>query len=126
MRSEADKTKLQAFMAALGRRVRGPGRIYLTGGATAVLRSGGRSRPPELIEGVRDSAGIELSETQNGWICRNVHEGWLRSSGGEWIASVVETLNRAMTPIRETRVRMSRRGREVLGPVLPVLAASSR
>ena len=37
MRSETDLTKLQAFMAALGRRVRGPGRIYLTGGATAVL-----------------------------------------------------------------------------------------
>jgi hypothetical protein len=37
MRSETDEAKLQAFMAALGRRVRGPGRIYLTGGATAVL-----------------------------------------------------------------------------------------
>lgn len=37
MRSETDKTKLLAFMAALGRQVRGPGRIYLTGGATAVL-----------------------------------------------------------------------------------------
>jgi len=37
MRSETDKAKLQAFMAALGRCVQGPGRIYLTGGATAVL-----------------------------------------------------------------------------------------
>jgi hypothetical protein len=37
MRAETDLAKLQAFMAALGRRVRGPGRIYLTGGATAVL-----------------------------------------------------------------------------------------
>jgi hypothetical protein len=37
MRSVTDKAKLEAFMAALGRRVRGPGRIYLTGGATAVL-----------------------------------------------------------------------------------------
>jgi hypothetical protein len=37
MRSETDKLKLGAFMAALGRRVGGPGRIYLTGGATAVL-----------------------------------------------------------------------------------------
>jgi hypothetical protein len=37
MRSETDRAKLQAFMAALGGRVRGPGRIYLTGGATAVL-----------------------------------------------------------------------------------------
>jgi hypothetical protein len=37
MRSETDKAKLEEFMAALGRRVSGPGRIYLTGGATAVL-----------------------------------------------------------------------------------------
>ena len=37
MRAETTKAKLQAFMATLGRQVRGPGRIYLTGGATAVL-----------------------------------------------------------------------------------------
>src|ERR1017187_477859 len=37
MRGETDKTKLEAFMAALGNRVRGEGTIFLTGGATAVL-----------------------------------------------------------------------------------------
>jgi hypothetical protein len=37
VRSETDKAKLEAFMAALGDRVRGPGRIYLAGGATALL-----------------------------------------------------------------------------------------
>lgn len=37
MRSEADRRKIEAFMAALGKRVRGEGSIYLTGGATAVL-----------------------------------------------------------------------------------------
>ena len=37
MRGETTKLKLQRFMAALGQRVSGPGRIYLTGGATAVL-----------------------------------------------------------------------------------------
>jgi hypothetical protein len=37
MRSETDKIKLAAFMAALGSRVRGAGRIYFAGGATAVL-----------------------------------------------------------------------------------------
>jgi hypothetical protein len=37
MRSETTKAKLEAFMVALGKRVHGPGRIYLTGGATAVL-----------------------------------------------------------------------------------------
>ena len=37
MRAETTRSKLEAFMAALGERVTGPGRIYLTGGATAVL-----------------------------------------------------------------------------------------
>jgi hypothetical protein len=37
MRAETDLAKLQAFMVALGKQVRGGGRIYLTGGATAVL-----------------------------------------------------------------------------------------
>ena len=38
MRAETDKAKLESFMAAVGRQVRGPGRIYLTGGATALLQ----------------------------------------------------------------------------------------
>ena len=37
MRAETTKTKLLHFMTALGERVLGPGRIYLVGGATAVL-----------------------------------------------------------------------------------------
>ena len=37
MRAETDLAKLQAFMVALGKQVRGAGRIYLTGGATALL-----------------------------------------------------------------------------------------
>ena len=37
MRLETDKAKLEALMKALGSRVRGEGRIYLAGGATAVL-----------------------------------------------------------------------------------------
>ncbi len=37
MRAETDQLKLRRFMRALGERVRGPGRIYFTGGATAVL-----------------------------------------------------------------------------------------
>ena len=36
MRAETNQTKLEAFMAALGSRVRGEGCIYLTGGATAM------------------------------------------------------------------------------------------
>jgi hypothetical protein len=38
MRGETGRAKLERFMAALGDRVRGPGTIYLTGGATALLR----------------------------------------------------------------------------------------
>ena len=37
MRSETNKDKLERFMVALGNRVKSSGRIYLTGGATAVL-----------------------------------------------------------------------------------------
>jgi hypothetical protein len=37
MRLEADICKIESFMAVTGQRVRGKGRIYLAGGATAVL-----------------------------------------------------------------------------------------
>ena len=37
MRASADVTKINAFMVALGKAVKGPGRVYLTGGATALL-----------------------------------------------------------------------------------------
>lgn len=36
MRAETDKAKIEAFMVALGNRVRGGGAVYLTVGATAV------------------------------------------------------------------------------------------
>lgn len=37
MRPPVDITRLQAFMAAMGHNTKGGGRIYLTGGATALL-----------------------------------------------------------------------------------------
>lgn len=37
MRAAADIAKIHAFMAALGAAAKSPGRIYLTGGATALL-----------------------------------------------------------------------------------------
>ncbi len=37
MRGETDRAKVEAFMVALAQRVRGPGRVYITGGGTAVL-----------------------------------------------------------------------------------------
>jgi hypothetical protein len=37
MGSEADKTKIENFMEAVGKRATGEGSVYLTDGATAVL-----------------------------------------------------------------------------------------
>jgi Nucleotidyltransferase of unknown function (DUF6036) len=37
MRAETDRAKIEAFVEALAQRVDGPGRIYFTGGATAVF-----------------------------------------------------------------------------------------
>jgi len=37
MRAAADAAKIRELMREIGRRARGPGRVYLTGGATAVL-----------------------------------------------------------------------------------------
>lgn len=37
MRALVDETKLRAFMEAVGDRATGPGRVYLVGGATALL-----------------------------------------------------------------------------------------
>ena len=37
MRSAASITKIEGFMAALGSKAKSPGRIYFTGGATALL-----------------------------------------------------------------------------------------
>jgi hypothetical protein len=37
MRGETSRVKLERFMAELGTRAEGPGTVYLTGGATALL-----------------------------------------------------------------------------------------
>jgi hypothetical protein len=37
VRSEANRSKIEEFMSAVGKRVAGEGSIYLAGGATAVL-----------------------------------------------------------------------------------------
>lgn len=37
MRKDIDKSKIEKLMAALGRTTTGPGRVYFTGGASAVL-----------------------------------------------------------------------------------------
>jgi hypothetical protein len=38
VRSETDKHKVMEFLSLLGSRVHGPGKVYLTGGATALLQ----------------------------------------------------------------------------------------
>jgi hypothetical protein len=94
MRSETDKAKLMAFMTALGERVRGNGRIYLTGGATALLH-GWRSmtididlksdpEPPGFFEAIAQlknelDINVELASPDDfipaipGWRERSLH-----------------------------------------------------
>lgn len=73
MRAVADAAKIHAFLAALGRAVRGPGRIYLTGGATALLHGWRAStvdvdlkadpEPPGLFEAIaelKDSLNVNV------------------------------------------------------------------
>jgi len=88
MRAETDAAKLMAFMAELGNRVRGPGRIYFAGGATALLH-GWRSttidvdlkpdpEPPGLFEALavlKDELDINVELAQP----RSIHTScaWL-------------------------------------------------
>jgi len=73
MRAETDKQKLEAFFEAFGNRVTGEGRIYLTGGATAVLHGWrsmtidvdikGDPEPPgffETIAALKDELDINI------------------------------------------------------------------
>lgn len=58
MRDETDRAKLERFMAVLGERVRGPGKIYLTGGATAVLHDWRRATIDVDIKPDPEPAGM--------------------------------------------------------------------
>lgn len=64
MRELADADRLARFMAALGREARGPGRVYFTGGVTAVLRG----------DMIRITDSFSLDE-------RDVEERFVRASG---------------------------------------------
>ncbi len=58
MRQEADREKIERFMAELGQRVRSEGRIYLTGGGTAVLE-GWRGMTIDLdLKALPEPAGL--------------------------------------------------------------------
>jgi hypothetical protein len=63
MRAELDAERVRTLMQALGRAARGPGRIYMTGGTTAVLEGWRAStvdadlkldpEPPGIFEAIR-------------------------------------------------------------------------
>jgi hypothetical protein len=101
MRGEAQKAKIEKFLSEMGRRVASPGRIYLTGGGSAVL-IGWRDTTIDLdlkslpepdgffpaIAGLKDELdiNIELSAPDQflpelrGWQDRSlfiVRHGWL-------------------------------------------------
>jgi hypothetical protein len=58
VRTETDVRKLQAFMVALGGRTKGPGRVYLTGGATALLHGWRSSTIDVNIKAEPEPAGF--------------------------------------------------------------------
>lgn len=73
MRSRSTAASIEALMSFLGERASGPGRIYLTGGATAVLRGWREAtldvdlkldpEPPGVFEAIRaakDELGINV------------------------------------------------------------------
>lgn len=60
MREPLDGAKLAATLTALGQRARGPGRIYLAGGATALMMG---------IRAMTKDLEIKL-QTEPWWHCR--------------------------------------------------------
>lgn len=80
MRSDVDVSKIERLMAALGQGARGPGRVYLTGGASALL-IGWRAatvdvdlrldpEPEGIFEAIRDlkdalDVNVELASPQD-------------------------------------------------------------
>lgn len=58
MRAEADSTRVTSFLEALGRAARTSGRVYLTGGATAVLKGWRASTVDVDIEFDPEAAGV--------------------------------------------------------------------
>jgi len=94
MRAETNRAKIDAFMSALAQRVTGPGRIYFTGGGTAVLHGWrdttidldlkAEPEPPgffEAIAALKEEIGlnIELASPDDflpplpGWKDRSTH-----------------------------------------------------
>jgi len=66
MRAETGKKKLETFMAELGKRVRGDGRIYLAGGATALLYGsfGGIERSTRHQRGTRERGPVHSTSAR--------------------------------------------------------------
>ncbi len=58
MRAPVDREKLERLLSELGRRARGPGRVYLTGGASALLEGWRRSTVDVDLKLDPEPAGI--------------------------------------------------------------------
>jgi len=99
MRSDVDTSKLEALLQALGRAARSPGRVYLTGGASALLVGWRQAtvdvdmrldpEPQGIFEAIRDlkirlDVNVELASPQDflpelpGWQDRSV---FIRTEG---------------------------------------------
>lgn len=118
MRALADAERIRAFMRALGRAARGPGRVYLAGGATAVL-SGWRDSTididiklvpdsDELLRAIPDiketldvnvelAAPIDFIPVRGGWEDRSAfitQEGPLSFHHFEFVAQALAKVER--------------------------------
>jgi hypothetical protein len=134
MRELVDADRLRQFMRALARHATTPGRVYLTGGATAVL-SGWRSSTvdvdlklvpdsdsllrgiPALKESLRVNvelaAPIDFIPVRSGWEDRSpfiTREGMLSFHHFDLVAQALAKIERGHTRDREDVLEMLRRG----------------
>jgi hypothetical protein len=134
MRVLADADRIRAFMRALGRAARSPARVYLTGGATAVL-TGWRDSTvdvdltiaPDLdallraIQDLKESLQINVElvapsdfiPVRDGWEDRSpfvVQEGPLSFHHFELAAQAPSKIERGHAQDREDVLEMLRRG----------------
>lgn len=134
MRTLADAGRIAMFMRALGRAARGPGRVYLTGGATAVL-SGWRDSTididiklmpdsdallraiPEIKESlqinVELAAPIDFIPVAAGWEDRSpfiTQEGRLSFHHFDFVAQALAKIERGHATDRSDVLEMLGRG----------------
>jgi hypothetical protein len=134
MRALADADRIHRFMRALGRSARFAGRVYLTGGATAVL-SGWRNSTIDVdiklvpdsdallraIPEIKDSlqinvelaAPIDFIPVRDGWEDRSpfiAREGQLSFHHFDFVAQALAKIERGHATDRKDVLEMLRRG----------------